>query len=318
MADELDTGTLEATTETPESQEPETPQVDEEDGYIYDFRNLDDRTPAAPKEKSEAEGATSEKPKEAETSPGETVKEPASKKADAEPAWKDKFTSLEQSYSQMQSQVASLNKALHEERQRKKAEKTEEDLTQSQLDELYKLHADDPVELRKLVEYTAQRASKRGKEETLNLLEIQERKRQADALVSSRWKHKIEDPVVGPQIRNVLDTYKRELGIEHHPMSEYLAMSALVHERFETEVKTAYEKGKQDAIAGVAEDGRKKNVKESALPRSEAAPKAGSGNAVFKDKYSDTIKALGMTPGQIKTYERMMKAKGASQIQTTR
>ena len=80
MADELDTGDLEAKTEIPESQEAETSQVDDEDGYIYDFRNLDNRTPAAPEEKSEAEGAESEKPKEAEASPGETVKAPSGRR----------------------------------------------------------------------------------------------------------------------------------------------------------------------------------------------------------------------------------------------
>ena len=302
MADETPTGDLEAKTETPEHQEPE---IDVEDGQIYNFRDRD-VTPMPKEPSGEPEG---DKAKEAAATPaGEGVKEPE-KKAEAEPEWKTKVTALEQSLQNYQAQVANLNRALHDERKKKTEEKQEEPLTQAQLDELYKLHADDPVELHKLVRYTAEQVAKSKKAETLNAVEVQERKRQADSYVMGKWKPVLDGPE-GTQVRQAVDGYKRIMDIENHPLAEHLAFAVFAHENLPAIQQYWFEKGKSEALTTAADKGREKTVKDSSLAKSDKTPVKMSGTAGFEDKYKETINALGMSKGQIATMKRIMGSKG--------
>lgn len=319
MADEeVTTSDQEATTEIPEQQEPESPeQQDEEDGLIFDFRSIADKQAPMPKEESgEAKGDTGEKPKEPATSTGGTVKAPV-KAAEAEPELKGKLSALEQSNANLQSQIANLNAALHQERQAKKTDKEEEPLTQSQLAELFKLHADDPVELMKLVQYTAAQAAKRGKEDTINAVQVAEQKKQADTMLVQKWPI-LKDPVEGPKVRANIEQAKRQLMIESHPYADYLSVAYMVHEKLPEMLKGEYERGKAEALSTVAETGRKQSVKETGLERGDKGGKVGDGGTEFKQKHLDVIKILNMNPGQVKTYEKMMKAKGAKMIEASR
>jgi len=317
MADEP-TGDLEATTGIPEQQQAETPEPqDEEDGLIFDLRDVVDKQAPMPKEDSgEAKGDTGDTPKEPATSTGETVKAPA-KAAEAEPEWKGKLSALEQSNANLQAQVANLNTALHQERQTKKTDKDEEPLTQAQLAELFKLHADDPVELMKLVQYTAGQAAKRGKEDTINAVQVADQKRKAETMLVDRWPI-LKDPVEGVKVRANIEQAKRQLMIESHPLADYMAVSFMVHEKLPEMLKGEYERGKAEALSTVAETGRKQSVKETGLERGDKGVKVVDGGTEFKQKHGDVIKILDMTPGQVKTYERMMKAKGARMIETSR
>ena len=306
MADEP-TGDLGATTGTQEHQEAET-HVDTDDGYVFDFRNLDDQ----PIPEEGGEPSESVETKEPATPAGEeAAPEPKKEQAESkpEPVNQDLAT-MKQTVDNLNLQVANLNKALHQERQKKAEPKTDEALTDTQLKELFKLHADDPEELFKLTQYTAQRAARMSKEETLNAVEVAEQRKQAEAHVMSRWKPVLEGPE-GPQVRQAVDGFKRIMGIENHPLAEHLAFGVFVHENLPQIQTFWFEKGKAEALTAAADKGRKDGLKEKNLAPAKGGKDAPA-TAGKESQYLANAKQLGLTPSATKAYIKTMMGKAKS------
>lgn len=242
---------------------------------------------------------------------GESEEKPEEKETPTVQEEKKDESGIEKEVLALRNQVANLNKALHQERQSKKGEKRtdeEETLTPDQLRQLMKEHKDDPDTMFNIMSYMMEQGSKKASREAIAKEEQSKKKALHDAYIAKRWPS-MQDP--NSELHQATMVAKKNLGIEDHPLSDYLAAASIICDQLDNIKNAEYERGKQDGLKGKVEDTRKKDVKESSLTPSGKTQTTGK-SGTLKGTYADTAKQLNMTKSQKEIYAQLLKKKNIS------
>ena len=105
-------------------------------------------------------------------------------------------------------------------------------------------------------------------------------------------------------MRADIDRTKDELGIADHPYGDMFAVGFNLFKDMDELIEAAYEGGKEDALKGTADDKRKKEIKDKALPSSKKLP--------YKKTYGlsasqiETATQMGLTQDQLPAYTKLV------------
>ncbi len=168
-------------------------------------------------------------------------------------------------------------------------DKDEKPLTDAQLAKLLgdaSNEGDEKVQLN-VLKYLAQRVSKGEVKEAVNAAEMSRKAGDLTKQLTERFPD-IANPT--SDMRADIDRTKNELGIVDHPYGDMFAVGFRLVEDMDKLLEASYEAGKEDTLKGTADDKRKKEIKEKALPPSK--------RSVYK-------KTHGLTASQIETATQM-------------
>ena len=233
---------------------------------------------------------------------------------DADKDKKPPADDLEKKLRKAEEQITNLNKALHAERQAKKADKPkggdEEPLSEQQLRALFKEHQDDPDTLYNLVQYMAQQSAKGVKKEAINEAEISRKQKEIKQAIDEYYPDVYSD---SSDLHRQVEEVKDHFHIKDHPFADFLALGILVHRDLEDHRKEAYEKGKEEALKGkTADDKRKQDIKGKDLAPDSKSKKSKA--TTITPEIEETAKQIGLTPSQMKIYARL-RAKPTNRVE---
>lgn len=208
-----------------------------------------------------------------------------------EPSVREK--ELEERTARLERDKNDLKKALHEARQeRKKAKETESQVTLSdaELQKIVEEHKDDPKVMFNAVAYKVQQMMKAGKAETVNEVEVKQRRNELNTILKERIKdYENEDG----EPRSLINRAKTDFNIEDHPYSDFLGAAAAVYMDLPNLIKGWMEEGKKQALNEKADNNRKTDIKKSQLTPGGSKTPTGK------------VKDSGLTPSQMETAVRM-------------
>ena len=193
-----------------------------------------------------------------------------------------------------------LNRALHEERQKRK-EKDEVALTDDQILGLLEEYKDDPRTLLNVIKYQAQQAAKGETKKAVEDEGTKAKKAEADAYLSKSFPGLNEE---GSELRAAVDKTKEYIGVKDHPLGDLVGVAVEYLRAGPVLMRQAYEKGVADAKAGKVEEARKGEIKETVLSP-KGSPPGKKGEASSAD-IADVAKRLGLkTPQQIALLKKL-------------
>ncbi len=196
-----------------------------------------------------------------------------------------------------------LNRALHEERQKRKVatEKEEVVLTDQQVLGLLEEYKDDPRTLLNVIKYQAQQAAKGETKKAVEDEGMKAKKAEADAYLSKSFPGLNEE---GSELRAAVDKTKEYIGVKDHPLGDLVGVAVEYLRAGPVLMRQAYEKGVADAKAGKVEEARKGEIKETVLSP-KGSPPGKKGEASSAD-IADVAKRLGLkTPQQIALLKKL-------------
>lgn len=198
-----------------------------------------------------------------------------------------------------------LERALHQERQGKKATakegKDETPLNDDQLIQILRDNPDPETQLR-VARYVANLEAKKAKDIAIADVGTSQRSRAMNQFLSENYPSLYED---GSETRTDIDSVKVNLGIVDHPYGDFFAVGTRVLENLSKITKDAYERGKQDALAGKAEENRGKKIEEASLTPKGKGTGGKNGVEGLTKEQRETAKQMGMTPSQLKIYAQL-------------
>lgn len=203
--------------------------------------------------------------------------------------------------------ITNLNKALHQERSLKKADKEQvkDPLTKNQLVKILEENQDDPATLYNIVEYIAGQAAQGAKKDALNEGEIASKVKEVDGLLSQEFP---DLSVPDSQMRGNVDDTKRHFGIESHPFGDLFGTAVNVLYNLKEIVEKAENKGKESALKEKADGKRKQNAKDTNLTsKGKGAPKLVKGE--LSSKHEVVAKQMNMTKSQRGIYANLVNKK---------
>ena len=197
-----------------------------------------------------------------------------------------------------------LNKALHEERTRKKAEKGDDKaddvLTDAQLLGILEEYKDDAKTQLNVIRYAAEQAAKKASKGAISDADVVRKKKETEEFVHKNYPDLLKED---SQLRTAVDRAKDELGIGDHPYAELFGTAVTFLAAAPQALKDAYEQGKKDAMAGVGENKRKEKVEGADLTPNGGEKKKSA--APSKDE-TDVLSRLGLkSKRQIEIYKKM-------------
>ena len=213
----------------------------------------------------------------------------------------DPLKNLQAQVTKLEGDKRNLNTALHQARQDKKTKKADaepgEQLTNDQIEDLIKDHADDPKVMANIIGYIAEQSAKNQ----VTVSEVAQLKKETDAYMATRWPDIVDE---NSALHQRVTASRKALNIENHPMADYLAVSALICEELPQLQKEAYDRGTKEALGKKGEKNRKKNVKENIL-----SPKGSGGDddpGNLTSSMNSTVKQMGLSKSQRKIYSRII------------
>lgn len=238
---------------------------------------------------------------------GEPDETPAPAEAESEPAEEKKAESqdseVKADVESLKRQIHDLNRALHNERQKK----TEDDevLTPEQLKAFLKEHKDDPEALYNLTAYVARQAAKEQGNASQAAQKAQALKSQTESFIYQRFPE-LQD-TTSPAFSKV-NEIRNNLNLSDHPAGVYLAASTMLADNIENLKKHWYEEGKKEGLKGKTEINRKQSIEDTKLmPSSKSNEKPSDG---ITPGMKETIKQMGLSPEAAKIYAKLVR-KGA-------
>lgn len=205
-----------------------------------------------------------------------------------------------------------LNRALHEERQKRKTDKGEDQeakLTDQQLIAIMKEYKDDEATMLNIVKHTAQQAALHAAKKTVNDADTEKRRKETEDYVYRTYPDLVKDD---SELRIHVNKTKQELQLADHPYGELLGTAVTYLMAAPQIVKNAYEKGKSDAEASIADKNRKRDASEKMLtPKGRPA-----GEAKTIPDTRDVAERLGLkSPRQVALLNKLTaSAKGARTV----
>ena len=192
-----------------------------------------------------------------------------------------------------------LNRALHEERQKRK-EKDEVALTDDQIMGLLNEYKDDPRTLLNVIKYQAQQAARGETKKAVEDEGTKAKKAEADAYLAKTFPDLDKD---GSELRTAVNKTKEYIGVADHPMGDLIGTAVEYLRAGPVLMRQAYEKGVADAKAGKAEEARKGEIKETLLTPKGSPP---GKREASTPEIADVAKRLGLTsPRQLALLKKL-------------
>ena len=205
---------------------------------------------------------------------------------------------------ELEKKLADVNKALHQERQKKKEEKTEESLTPEQIQQIIRDHGDDPATMYNVFDYMSKQAAKQATKETVDVQKTQQMRQAGEVFIQNKWPALMEPE---SDLRKRVDAVKTELNLADHPMADAIGASFLTALHIDDIKKHWYEAGKTEALKVKSEAARKDDVAAGGLMKS-SSPFAGKKPAA--NSGADAVIAqLQLSPSAAKVYRSLIAKK---------
>lgn len=215
----------------------------------------------------------------------------------------EKERELETRVARLESDKSNLKKALHEERQGKKALKETEGtaLTDLELTKIIQEHKDDPAVLLNAVSYKMQQLLKKGKSEAVDEVEVKQKQGQLNQMLRERYGDALDDD--SSVIRTHINKAKEFLGLNDHPFGDSLGAAVAVFSALPQLLKESYEKGVKDQVDGKAEKVRQESVR--------------GGKVITSSKKTDALvdKKTGLTESQMEVVKLLHLDKDPKKLQ---
>lgn len=249
-----------------------------------------------PDDQEESEGQDNEQPSQDsdEPDPDPEPQEPES------PKQPDPNEQIGREVYALKQQIANLNKALHQERQKAKQKQEEPVLTDDQLKQLISEHKDDPETMLQINRYIAEQVAKKANKESVDAQQLTFVKSKVDAHVSQVFPELLNE---SHPARDYVDKIKGTFSLASHPFGDYLAASAWVADNIEVIKRNEYERGKTEALQGKAESNRQQGIRSGAPIPPKSPPKRTSTH--IPNEYKEVGERLGMTPDQLRIYAKL-------------
>jgi hypothetical protein len=207
-----------------------------------------------------------------------------------------------------------LNKALHEERQSKKAAKIEPEavLSDADLAKIIQEHKDDPAVLLNAVAYKAQQAMKGAKAEAVNEVEVKTKQTALNQMLRERYGEALDD--ASSPIRQAAEKASEYLGLDDHPYRDTLSVAAAVLANLPHISQAAYMRGVKDSEAGTVEKNRQSSIKNGQQFFGKGGKEEKAKAKELSETEMDTAKRLGFKPGspQWKIYQSQIRRQKAA------
>ena len=220
----------------------------------------------------------------------------------------DKFKTLETDIKAKSNKIADLNKALHSERQAKKAKKEDteetESFTDTQLMGILKEHQGEPDIIFNVMKQMVKQSGKDVEKKAGDAAKIAQQQQVFDSKLSQAYPDLNAE---GSELRSNVDAVKDTLGISDHPFGDLFAMGTLIMNNLTNFQNDAYEKGKKEALGEKTEETRKKTVKKNAFTPTGKGGGKDDKISLTKEQI-ETAKGLGLTSeSQKKLYASMLR-----------
>ena len=251
---------------------------------MADEEEVQDKTEAQKDDLDEVfvEGFDEELPEEKEEK--ETKEEKKPDDTDA------RLKGLESTVSKLQQDKANLNKALHEERQAKKAEKAEDvKISEAELTKLLEEYKDDPQTMKNIMRYIAKEEARGAKKEALDEADVASKKKEVDTFLRGDLPDLAKDD---SELRGVVNNIKKHLGLEDHPFGDLFAVGAHMAMNRKQLLQGAFDAGKKAALGDKGEAARKDVIKGNELLK---GGKKVPGTGDLTAGHKDVAKRLGIS-----------------------
>lgn len=152
-----------------------------------------------------------------------------------------------------------------------------------------------------VLKYLADRVSKGNVKDAVNAAEMSRKADDFTKQLTERFPD-IADPT--SDMRADIDKTKEMLGIVDHPYGDIFATGFRLFEDMDTLTDAAFESGKEEALKGTADEKRKQEIKEKALPPSKTPgyKKTHGLNA----SQLETATQMGLTQDQLPAYSKLV------------
>uniref|UniRef100_A0A6M3KZB1 Uncharacterized protein n=1 Tax=viral metagenome TaxID=1070528 RepID=A0A6M3KZB1_9ZZZZ len=216
------------------------------------------------------------------------------------------YESLKTNYESLQKHKGDLDKAIHGLRQEVRALKStpkkddsDDDaaFTDSQLIGLLNEHKDDPATLLQIMRHEATQAAKKGEKNTANAIEVSNRVKNAKNFLIQRYPDYYSE---GFQGKEMVDTVKKELGIEDTPLGDLYGTGVAVLRDLPNLIRSIKEEAKREALGDKVETTRKNEILTTKPANKSKGLKRESTGLTAQQM--ETAKLLGMNKKQMQTY----------------
>ena len=210
-----------------------------------------------------------------------------------------------------------LNRALHEERQSRKAAKTETSeeavLSEADLAKIIEEHKDDPAVLLNAVKYMVKQQISTGKTEAVNEVEVKQKATTLNNILRERYGDSLTE---NEQLRSTVDKVKDYLNVKDHPFGDAIGAAGAVFLQLPNLLKAQYERGVKEATDGTAEKNRQVSIRNGQHVEGKVNGAGGPARDTktgLTDTELETAKQLGFKPGTPKfnIYVRQIKGRSA-------
>lgn len=238
-----------------------------------------------------------EKPKEEKVG----AKPEEKKEEKKEPEIDSRFKEMESRMTRLEADKRDLQKALHEARQdKKKTKEAEASLSYEELQKIVKEHKDNPEVLLNAAAYYAKNLIRETKKDTVNEVEINNKKADLEKVLRSRIKDFDDE---NSQARQLINSTKEAFHIADHPFSDYLSAAVAVYSNLDQIREMFMEQGKQKVVAEQAEEKRKSSIKSTQAGPGGTKSSSSGGDRDLSPTELETAKRLGFTtPAKLKLY----------------
>ena len=226
--------------------------------------------------------------------------EPPKEDKPPEPTPKEK--EMEARLTRLEGDKRDLQKALHEARQeRKKSKEQEVELTDADILKIVEEHKDDPKVMVNAMKYMTQQMIKKGTKDTVNEVEIKNRKQQLEGILRERVKT-FDDET--SESRGFINRAKTDFNLEDHPYGDFLGAAAAVYMNLQAILDERFDQGKKVSLNDKAEESRKKDIKGKQPIGGGPKLPGGKGSVELTASQSETARKLGFTtPEKLKLYK---------------
>jgi len=245
------------------------------------------------------------------------TKPPASEGDDTTPA--EDIKALKEQLDTLKTDKINLNKALHEQRQKLKGlkqSKAEEDepLTDAQIEQIYEENKDDPKVLLRIIKHQAEQAAKKASGKAIVDSDTKSKVKEADNLLLTMYPKLSEE---GSEIRTATDEIKSFYGIDENPFGDFFAMGVQVLNALPGIISSAEQRGEEKALNSKtitikADEKRKADIKttQSSRPSKTVVTTAGMSKTEI-----ETAKQMNLSPGALRTYQKLVGKKASNSVQ---
>lgn len=220
----------------------------------------------------------------------------------------EKIKDNDQTYiTQLKSQINALRSDINSIKDDKGGDEAAQ-FTDQQLVNILTEHKDDPAMMLAVVKQAVKQATADIKPDIERDTDLAGKKKETESYLNDNWPNWKSDD----SIQTDLKAAKEYLGVQDHPLSDFMAMSTMIMNQLPTIIKNAKEEGKKEALGEKADGARKRSIKANSLAKT--GTKKGGKTASLSDTETETENLLNMNPQQKKIYRQMLqKSKAGTQ-----